>query len=287
MSAGEITVRRHDSALGRWCVTTLEPHPLLRGIVTHIWHGDGRVVYARDRILPAAQTYLLINLGPPQYAIECGAAPRRVAFDDVWFCGIAERPIDAEAPDGSTVAGVEFTTAGAGAMLPWRQSELANRVGPLAERLGTELARLRERLLNTPSAPARLTELHEWLLDRCASGRRIHPLVDWATRRLATSGGTLPATSLARETGFSRKHLNELFDRHVGLTPKTLARVHRFQRALAELRSAAPRTASEIALACGYYDQSHFIHEFERFSGMSPSAFLRRAMPDPKSVVVR
>jgi AraC-like DNA-binding protein len=150
-----------------------------------------------------------------------------------------------------------------------------------------ELARLRERLLNTQRVETRLTMLHEWLLDRCASGRRIHPLVDWATRRLATSGGTLGATTLARETGYSRKHLNELFERHVGLTPKTLARVQRFQRALAALRCERPRAASEIALACGYYDQSHFIREFERFSGMSPRAFLRRAMPDPNSVVVR
>jgi AraC-like DNA-binding protein len=145
--------------------------------------------------------------------------------------------------------------------------------------------KLRERLLNTADAGARLLLVENWLLERCASGRQVHPLVHWATRRLADSAGKVRVSELARDAGCSRKHVVELFGREVGLAPKALARVHRFQHALRSLREGT-RPLAEIALDCGYYDQSHLVHDCRQFAGMPPHAFARAAMPDPNSVVV-
>lgn len=280
-------VSEHDSPLGRWTITVLEPAALLRGIVRTIWHGEGRVAYVRDRILPGAQSYLLFNLGPPQYLVAHGTERQRVAFDDAWFCGISERPIDAEAPYGSVVVGVELTTVGAAAILPLRQSEAANRVAPLADLLGRPAQILRERLGEAASAHDRLMLVQQWLLGRCMSGRRVHPLVHWTTTRLAACGGAARVDALARGAGCSRKHLADLFAREVGLAPKALARVLRFRRAL-DARRAAPGSAwSDIAASCGYFDQAHLIRDFREFAGMSPTELDAQAMPDPASVVVR
>jgi len=285
--APRLGVFRHDSPLGRWTITTLTPHALLHGIVRSIWQGEGRVAYARDRILPGGQSYLLVNLGAPQYLIDARAAERRIPFDDAWFCGISERPIDAEAPHGSIVVGVELTTTGAAALWPSPQAEHANLIGPLENLLGPKAAGLRERLLNTASAAERLLLVEDWLLTRCVSGRRIHPLVHWATQRLADSGGGIRTAALAKDAGVSRKHLVTLFSREVGLPPKTLARVHRFRRALDASRSEPACSWSEIADACGYYDQAHLIHDFQQFAGMPPAALARLAMPDSASIVLR
>jgi AraC-like DNA-binding protein len=286
-STSRIRELRHESPLGRWTVTMLEPHALLHGIVRSIWQGEGRVSYARDRILPGGQSYLLVNLGPPQYLVAAGQNERRIPFDDAWFCGISDRPIDTAAPHGSVVAGVELTTTGAAALWPWRQAEHANLIGPLENLLGAGAAQLRERLLYTASAAARLQLLEDWLLARCVTGRRIHPLVHWATQRLAESAGGIRTAALARDAGCSRKHLVELFSREVGLPPKTLARVHRFRKALLVSRSSPSPAWSEIAVACGYYDQAHLTHDFQQFAGMPPAAFSRLAMPDSASIVVR
>jgi AraC-like DNA-binding protein len=286
VAAQALRVVRHDSPLGQWSITTLTPHPFLGSAVRFIWHAAGRVAYSRDRILPGPRSYLLFNLGPPQYLIEAGPLQRRVVFNDVWYCGITERPIDTAAPHGSDIVGVELTPTGAALLFPWPLSELANHVSTLVDLIGHEAVALRERLLDCESTAGRLQLVHDWLLDRCMSGRQIHPLVYWATRRLAESAGTLRTNRLASEAGCSRKHLHALFSRDVGLAPGTLARMHRFQRALAEHRSMPARTWSDVAASCGYYDQAHLIRDFRLFAGLAPTALERLAVPDSASVVL-
>jgi len=283
----ETMVIEHDSPLGRWSMVLRRPHAALRGIVTQLWHGAGRVVYQRDRILPRAQSYLLINLGPPQYMVLAGPPEVRVVFDDVWFSGISERPIDTEAPHGSVLLGVAFAARGAASLLPMSQAQVANRTGSFADLIGRSALELRDRLLETREAPTRLVLVERWLLDICVSGRHIHPLVDWATRRLAECGGQIRTADLARDAGCSRKHLAGLFRDQVGLAPKTLARIHRFQRVLGALNENRVADWSELADRCGYFDQSHLIHDFRQFAGMSPADFARRAQPDAGSVVLR
>jgi AraC-like DNA-binding protein len=129
--------------------------------------------------------------------------------------------------------------------------------------------------------------VEDWLLDTCVTGRNVHPLVHWAMHRIADSRGQVRAEQLARDAGCSRKHLTGVFARQVGLPPKSLAQITRFQHAMQRLRRDGPVDWCEVAFECGYYDQSHLIREFHRYSGMAPGAFARAGKPDPGSVVVR
>jgi AraC-like DNA-binding protein len=79
-----------------------------------------------------------------------------------------------------------------------------------------------------------------------------------------------------------------LFRQQVGLSPKALARVHRFRGALDILnRSQGEVPWAALAEQCGFYDQSHLINEFRRFTGFSPTELTRRDKPDTGSVVLR
>ena len=109
----------------------------------------------------------------------------------------------------------------------------------------------------------------------------------WAVDRIEASAGQINVDELARQTGYTRKHLNMLFQRQVGLGAKALARVHRFKSALSLLGTRFEVPWAELAQHCGYYDQSHLVRDFKGFSGYAPSEFLRRARPDSGSVVVR
>lgn len=286
MASGAIEIHRHDSALGQWQVAMRRPHPALRAHVAQLWHGAGQVSYQRDRILPQARSYLLINLGPPQYMFLPGPPEVRVVFDDIWFSGLYEGPIECAAPQGSVLLGVAFSASGAASLLPWSQAELANRTGPLEDLLGLPARQLRQRLLDCASVAQRLDLVEDWLLGICVSGRSVHPLVHWTLARLGDSGGRIRAEELARDAGCSRKHLSAVLTRAVGLPPKSLARILRFQQVLGRLGAGAPDWAS-LAADSGYYDQSHLIRDFQQYTGLAPAAFLRSAQPDPGSVVVR
>jgi AraC-like DNA-binding protein len=91
------------------------------------------------------------------------------------------------------------------------------------------------------------------------------------------SGGTMRIEELAGTLGVSRQHLALQFRERVGLNAKTFAMVCRFRQASAALRElhAAPVDWAALAGACGYYDQSHLIHEFQQFAGETPQAFAR------------
>jgi len=278
----------HSSPIGHWSVSVWRTDPRLADIVTSLWFGEGKTAYQRDRILPSGQSQLLINLGPPQYRVEPGPPEVRIPFVNIWYSGLHQGPIDTEAPHGNALLGVAFSAHGTFPWLGERMDGLSDRIIALADALGDGALRLRERLLNTASLEARFLGVERWLLARLKPRAIIHPAVRWAVDKLAASGGRVPIEELAIQTGFTRKHLGNLFQQQVGLSPKALARVHRFRGALQLLDRANGQVPwAELAEQCGFYDQSHLINEFRRFTGFSPVELAKRDRPDSGSVVLR
>ena len=117
------------------------------------------------------------------------------------------------------------------------------------------------------------------LIQRRLAGRPVVPAsVRAAVRRVATTHGNLRVAHLASEIGITRQQLARQFATHVGVTPKTFARVMRAQTALARAdaaRAAYPRIVdwSGIAYELGYYDQPHFIDDFKALTGVTPSTW--------------
>jgi AraC-like DNA-binding protein len=278
----------HQSPIGHWSVSVWQVDPRLSEIVASMWYGAGKTAYQRDRILPSGTSQLLINLGPAQYRIEPGPPEVRVPFVDVWYSGLHQGPIDTEAPHGNALLGVAFTSHGTFPWLGERMDGLSDRIIALADALGDGALALRERLLNTEPLEMRFRVVERWLLARLEPRGIVHPAVRWAVDQIAASGGRVAVETLAAQTGFTRKHLGNLFKQQVGLSPKALARIHRFRGALGILDKAGGQVPwTELADACGFYDQSHLINEFRRFTGFSPVELARRDRPDSGSVVLR
>lgn len=78
---------------------------------------------------------------------------------------------------------------------------------------------------------------------------------------------------LAREAQLSRFHVLRVFRRTAGMTPHAYLLSRRVARA--RLRLAAGRTLTETALACGFFDQSHFTRVFKRHTGLTPGRYRR------------
>lgn len=175
------------------------------------------------------------------------------------------------------VVGVHFRPGGAVALFGGAAAEAAGLSVALADFPGP-WALWRERLMAEAAPPARLRRLEALLQTRLA-GARADPVVAAALARLQASDGQLRIEALRAESGLGATRFIERFRAQTGLTPKRLARVLRFNRALAALAGPNPPSLAELALTTGHADQAHFAHEFRRFAGV-PAARYRPASPD-------
>jgi AraC-like DNA-binding protein len=151
---------------------------------------------------------------------------------------------------------------------------LAGRIVPLEDLLGRRAALLVEQLQETPDWAGRFAVLDATLAGWLTETRPPQPAVSWAFEQLRATHGRVRVAQLAEELGWSRKRLVAGFREHVGLTPKAVARVLRFERAV-RLAEETDLSWLEIALRCGYYDQAHLIREFRAISGCTPGTFFQ------------
>jgi AraC-like DNA-binding protein len=222
--------------------------------------------------LPDGSTELIFNLADPFVDATDGAGPR--VQPRVVFVGQITRPI-VVAPIGRVdLVAIRFQPDGAAPFFG-PAAELADRWAA-ADQLGlATLDQLCHRLANE-SDRARRLRLVEEVLVRLANRARVPAdrRVAAAVRAIDRSGGRTPIGALAAELGLGRRQLERRFAVQVGLSPKALAGIVRFQGALRAVRGGTGSWAA-IAAAAGYYDQSHLVRDFRRFAGRSPAAFLR------------
>jgi len=278
-------ISQHDSPLGRWTRAFYFPDPPLADHVQLFWHVSGRANYLRDRRLPTGNAHLLFNLGaaPTLFARQSSDASR--SFPTCWLAGQNETFIETGSHGDTVLLGVQFHSHGAYRLLRLAQHELSDQVIELEALLGDQVLGLRQRLLETPLPLARFVLLEQWLLRLLDRGAQVHPAVVEASRTIARSHGQIALPALSRHTGFSREHLIRRFREQVGLTPKAFGNIVRFNRAL-DLARGPAQSWAQIAHACGYYDQSHLVHDFQRFAGRAPGTLLRDARPDAASIVI-
>jgi AraC-like DNA-binding protein len=65
------------------------------------------------------------------------------------------------------------------------------------------------------------------------------------------------------------------------MSPKQYVQLLRVEKARLALKQMNGQTTTTLAAALGYYDQSHFIHEFGTVIGLTPYAYMKRHIPDP------
>jgi AraC-like DNA-binding protein len=140
---------------------------------------------------------------------------------------------------------------------------------------GRDSARVSDRLWQAETPGQRFRILERALLDRAQGRLNHHPDVRYALGVFDQSNGALPIQDVVQRIGISWRRFAELFRTEVGLSPKAFCRVRRFNEVLTRIERLAEVNWVDVALSCGYFDQSHFNHDFRAFSGLTPSDYLR------------
>jgi AraC-like DNA-binding protein len=134
-----------------------------------------------------------------------------------------------------------------------------------------------ERLAAVPGDRGRIELLQAMLLSRLPAdrdGERRAEAILQALVRLPL-GGEGRIARVAAELGLAERSLRRHCEALLGLGPKTLDRILRFQRVLRRLRSGRTSLAA-LAAECGYADQAHLSRETRRLSGLTPADLVRQ-----------
>jgi AraC-like DNA-binding protein len=247
-----------------------QPSPQLRRSLLGPIEGWAQVrgSCARLREVPFPGVPLILGL-ETSWRID---GPESTEREDSFVAGLHEAPTFVQ-PDDATWSCIELrlTPLAAHRLLGVAMHELANRTIAVAD-LMPDGAELVDRLRDTQSWPVRFCLVERFLLRRLAVGRPPAREISWSWEQLRRTTGRMPISLLAEEVGWSHRRLIARFREQVGLGPKTVARVMRFDRAMRGLRS-SPCELSDLAYECGYADQAHMNREFRAFSGTTPREF--------------
>jgi AraC-like DNA-binding protein len=261
-------------------VLYLKHSPLapLAGFVDHLWLLAGAQLPHRERILPSGTIELVVNLHENEMRIYDPENPQRCRrFPGAVLSGTYSQAFVCDATQHESIMGVHFRPGGAFPFLNEAANELTNMHVDLADLCGRAAIELRERLCAATMPHERLRILEAFLLRRL--NRRTvksHPAVPAALHMFGAAGTGASVRDVARAMSLSERRFIQVFDTHVGVTPKLFCRLLRFQRARTLAQQDATVDWARLAAVCGYFDQSHLIHDFQEFSGSSPTGYLRQ-----------
>jgi AraC-like DNA-binding protein len=254
------------------------PAPILRRFISH--YGGARVrglTPGVNTTLPSRHAHLIISLDTPinvrQMSNEAPPAARFSALVSGLHDGFAmvERTCSWEGLH------VFFRPLGLQAVLGATAAELASGAVALSDLCPRDAPELMERLSGTRDWQARFAILDEVFTRRLTPAKG-SPLIAHVWRQLAASHGRRSVESLAQDTGWSRQHVADRFRAELGITPKTAARIFRFERACG-LISNLRLPLADVAAACGYADQAHMTRDWNAFTGTSPRAWIVNELP--------
>lgn len=254
---------------------TYIPQFPLSDYVYMLWSWEGyHPPHPKERILPGGFMEMVINLADEPLTLRYGADQLRPNH----FYGpiVAGPRSDFFVVDTARPASILAVYFKPGAALPFfgaAASDLHNLHVPLDVFWHGDAHDLYCRLLEAQTVQRRFHILEMALIEQLAYAENRHRAVDYALAAFMGAPQTQTVTQVIDQIGLSATRFIQVFNESIGLTPKRFCRVQRFQQAAQMIATSAQPNFVEIALACGYYDQAHFINDFQAFAGITPTEY--------------
>jgi len=257
------------------------PGPPLSRFLDILWFFDGRSQESRkERVLPSGEMQIIITLRDDSLrTYDRKNTGRYETIRGSLLSGAQSEYTVIDAPLQNSLIGAHFRPGGAYPFLQLPAGKLQNTAVPLDTLWGLQAETLRSRLLEASTPREKFTIFEQALLQHFTRPAERHAAVTFALREFAANPCSTTVSSVTAKLGISANRFIEVFRDQVGLTPKVFCRIKRFQLALQRIRAQQKINWPGVAMDCGYFDQSHFIHDFRAFSGINPSTYLVHRTP--------
>lgn len=249
------------------------PHPALQPYIDRLWGWESERALQLPPMLPGTGAELMFHYADPVFLRR---TPQEVVdLGTAFLPGARGGPRELLAQGRVGFISVRFRSGALRHFSPLPLAELGGHALTVDEVWGAAGRELATRIVTEPDRAARVALLEQWLLGCLARHGKPQPIIEAAIRALYYRHREVKIDSLVDELGLSRRHFERVFHTHLGLTPKAFQRTARFHLTVRDLLLTKGADYLGTALDHGYYDQAHFIHDFEAFAGQAPVHFLQ------------
>jgi len=257
-------------------VSFTKPHDQLAPYVASFWVFESSVgvpITDSRMIVPDGRAKILVPYNN-SLSVVIDGSPTYTKEHQIFLTGIqtSSRTICSSARDTGTI-GVELTPKGLYHLFKLSFHEITDCIYSFEHLFGAWGAGLQNKLGDIDKPAKKIAFLQNALTDLLQTNPKNFALLDHTIDLMTQSHGMLRIHELAAQTGFSRRYLDMLFKEYVGLSPKSLASILRFQFFYQSWTQDNAPTFSKDTLYSNYYDQSHFIKEFRRLTGYTPQKY--------------
>ncbi|WP_028534308.1 AraC family transcriptional regulator [Paludibacterium yongneupense] len=247
------------------------PHPLLRKHIDRYWISSGPAGMALPSLFPGTGVEVFFHLGRPFVVSPVNGGAQDAPSAHLGY--LRSRPLTVRADSDFSFLSVRVRSGGLRHLCPVLPACGIDYPLSVEDVWGRNAADIGYRLMAAPTLNEQAALLDTWLLACLERFARHDPVIDHAVERLYYDHAAIRIEEVSAALGLGRRQLERLFKSAIGCSPKAFQRTARFQHTLRELTLSGGCRYLDVALAHGFYDQAHFIREFESFVGESPSRF--------------
>lgn len=250
------------------------PHPLLRPYIAKMW------VFQSSGRLPAMDRKLIVPNANFKLAFTCrnglearvGGKTFLQKEQELSFTGLVDSAVmlDPQEDTQTDTIVVEFNPLGAYRLFHLPYAEVTNQIVTMPDLLGSSAAKLGLQLAEAGTVDQQLQLLQNFLVKQLEKAVP-DEIYDYCICRITDSKGLISVRQLEKETGYSARWLHKKFSEHLGTGPKNFAEIVRFKQFYQVYSTGIPLQSLKEHVYQYYYDQSHFVRAFKRFTGCTPT----------------
>ena len=252
------------------------PHPNLKRYIKTYWTLKSPAITGelkKKQLLPDSGIKISFNLADPVEFILKGN--ERFQVPDGCVSGALTTNFWIVSKGNIDRFGLQFHPGGIYPFIDFPSIQLTNNIFSITRLWGESASQLTKQLVSTDkTVEERIRILDRFLLEQLSGNTSIDPVFEEAVSTIINAKGNIIIDEVSKAIHLSNRQLERKFKEKIGITPKLLCRILRFRRVFEHLTDFSDDSWVSTALTCGYYDQSHFIHDFKTFTGLSPSKFV-------------
>ena len=230
------------------------------------------------KLIPVRNIDLKFNLNDtPHFLCHAG---EQYKLEDAYFSGLQDhfRNAHIKLTGKVDVLGICFNPEGLYPFLKIPIAEFKNQLLGTGEVGFIPAKIIGEKLKEAPDITARLNILEVELISLLDSNYLVPKDIQQLFTAIKQKNNSIQISEFCKQNQINSRRLERVYNKYIGLPGKTYATLNRFQNSMNQLLYINDYSRlSEIALENGYFDQTHFIKEFKRFTGTTPREFLRRS----------